>query len=82
MENQQTEEARKKWVAKKRKAQVQNQLMNEALYLQRIKGNDQSTYALCEQLMAAKGVSGLQEVIRVASAMLHHISASKNGEWD
>lgn len=82
MNNQQTEEAKKKWLAKKRKAQVQQQLINEQVYLQRIRGNDQSLYALAEGVLNAKGVSGLQELICVSNAMLAHVRAGGDGTWD
>lgn len=82
MDNNTVEEARNKWIEKKRKAQVQTQLMNEQLYLKRVMNNDKSLYSLCESVMNTKGVGGLNELIRIASSMLHHISAGGNGTWD
>lgn len=81
MENQQpqnADEARKRWLHKKQKSQVQQQMINEQMFLNRMQQTDESLYKVVESVMATKGIAGLNQLSRLCQSFIHHINAGKD----
>ena len=80
-EQQRAEEVRKKWIEKKRKSQVQNQMINEQIYMNRMQQTDESMYKIVESVMQTKGVAGLNQLSRLCQSFIAHIQAGGDDTW-
>lgn len=66
------EEIKKRYVQRKQQASVQRQLINDYNYLRSKEDSQDGVYNICHTVMSQQGRAGLQNLIRVAGAMLAH----------
>lgn len=71
---QNTEEAKKKWLADRRKAQVANQTLNLNTMMQRNLQSDPAIMNVIEQVASASGMPGLLKLQQMTAAYIQIVN--------